>query len=98
MYLNGVLNAAAFREAVGRWGNAGRNSITGPRQLVVNASLGRAFRSSERVNFDFRLEAANVLNTVTFPSWNTVVGNVQFGLPNAANAMRSVQSIVRVRF
>ena len=98
VYLNGALNPAAFREAVGRWGNAGRNSITGPRQLVVNASLGRAFRSSERVNFDFRLEAANVLNTVTFPSWNTVVGNVQFGLPNAANPMRSVQSIVRVRF
>jgi hypothetical protein len=98
VYLNGVLNPAAFREAVGRWGNAGRNSITGPRQLVVNASVGRAFRSSERVNFDFRLEAANVLNTVTFPSWNTVVGNVQFGLPNAANPMRSVQSIVRVRF
>ena len=93
------LNPAAYVvPAAGRWGNAGRNSITGPRQFVVNASLSRTFRSSERISYDFRLEAANALNNVTYPSWITVVGNAQFGLPPVANPMRTVQAVFRARF
>src|SRR5262249_35915969 len=38
------LNAAAFSTpAPGQWGTAGRNSITGPSQFSLNASLGRSF-------------------------------------------------------
>ncbi len=93
------LNPSAYTSpAAGRWGNAGRNSITGPRLFVLNASLARTFRSNDRLSYDFRVEAANALNYVTFPSWNTVVGNAQFGLPTIANPMRSVQVIVRARF
>ncbi len=93
------LNPAAYADpGTAHWGNAGRNSITGPAQFAVNASLARTFRSTDRVTYDFRLEAANVLNTVTFPSWNTTVGNAQFGLPNTANPMRSIQAIFRARF
>jgi hypothetical protein len=93
------LNPEAFRApAAGRWGNAGRNSINGPAQLVVNGSLGRTFRSTERVSLDFRLEAANLLNHVTFPSWNAVLGSAQFGLPAVANPMRTVQAALRMRF
>ncbi|MBL8229515.1 MAG: TonB-dependent receptor, partial [Bryobacterales bacterium] len=94
-YLN---PAAVTAPAPGRWGNAGRNSITGPHQFALNASLGRTFRAAERISYDFRLEAANALNTVTYPSWNTVAGNAQFGLPTAANPMRTVQAIFRARF
>ena len=93
------LNPAAYRApAPGQWGNAGRNSITGPRQFGMDASLGRTFRWGDRFNIDFRLESTNVLNHVTFPSWNTTVGNAQFGLPNRANAMRKVQANLRLRF
>jgi hypothetical protein len=93
------LNPAAYAIAApGRWGNAGRNSITGPAQFALNASLARTFRATDRISYDFRLEAANVLNTVTYPSWNTVVGNAQFGLPNSANPMRTIQAIFRARF
>lgn len=93
------LNPAAFTApAVGRWGNAGRNSINGPRQFVMNASIGRTFRSTDRVSADFRIEAANALNNVTYPAWNTVAGNAQFGLPFIANPMRTVQIALRMRF
>jgi hypothetical protein len=93
------LNPAAYAApAPGRWGTAGRNSITGPSQFVLNATLGRTFRSTERVSLDLRIEAANALNSVTFPGWNTVAGNAQFGLPNAANPMRTVQVAIRTRF
>jgi len=93
------LNPAAYAApAAGQWGNAGRNSITGPKQFTMSASLGRSFRSTERVSVDFRVDAANALNYVTFPSWNTVAGNAQFGLPVTANPMRSVQATLRTRF
>ena len=90
--------AAVAAPAPGRWGNAGRNSIRGPSQFVLNASLSRTFRSAERVSMDLRIDAANALNYVTFPSWNTVLGNAQFGLPMTANPMRTAQVTFRTRF
>ncbi|MBL8215342.1 MAG: TonB-dependent receptor [Bryobacterales bacterium] len=93
------VNPAAFAPpAEDRWGNAGRNTITGPSQLVMNASLGRTLRSNERVSFDVRVDAMNALNSVNYSRWNTIVGNAQFGLPTGANAMRTVQLTGRVRF
>jgi hypothetical protein len=93
------LNPAAYgAPASGQWGNAGRNSIRGPAQFALDASLGRSFLLGDRFNVDFRLDATNVLNHVTFPSWNTTVGSAQFGLPNRANAMRKVQANIRLRF
>src|SRR5205807_1825914 len=38
------------------------------------------------------------LNHVTDQGWNTTVGNAQFGLPTAANQMRTLQANLRVRF
>jgi hypothetical protein len=93
------LNPAAYASpAPGAWGNAGRNSINGPHQFVVNASVMRTFRPSDRISMDVRVDANNVTNTPTFPSWNTVAGNAQFGLPNATNPMRSIQLTMRARF
>jgi outer membrane receptor protein involved in Fe transport len=95
------LNPAAYTAPQpGQWGNAGRNSITGPSQFSLNASLGRVFRLTERFNLDFRVDATNALNHVTFANWNTTVNSTQFGLPNSnsANAMRSLQTTVRLRF
>jgi hypothetical protein len=81
----------------GQWGNAGRDSITGPRQFGLNASLGRTFRR-DRYNLDFRLDSTNFLNHPTFASWYTTINSAQFGLPTSANAMRSVQASLRLRF
>jgi hypothetical protein len=93
------LNPAAYKApAPGQWGNAGRNSITGPAQFSLNASLSRTFRMTDRINLDLRVDANNALNHVTFPSWNTTVGSAQFGLPTMANSMRSLQTTVRWRF
>jgi hypothetical protein len=88
------LNPAAYAAAAaGLWGDAGRNSITGPGGFALNASMGRSFG-----DFDLRFDSTNALNHVTFPSWNTTVNSAQFGLANAANAMRSVQATLRWRF
>ena len=84
--------------ATGEWGNAGRNSVRGPAQFGLNAGLGRSFAWGNRLTLDWRLDATNVLNTVTFAALNTVVGSPQFGLPNQANPMRRLKSTLRLRF
>lgn len=93
------LNPAAFAPpAAGHWGNAGRDSITGPSQFNFNASLGRTFRAGDRWSIDFRVDAANALNHPVFSGWNTLTNSSQFGLPLAANPMRSLQTTIRARF
>ena len=93
------LNPAAFRvPAAGQWGNAGRNSIRGPSQFALNSSLGRTFPWRDRYSIDLRVDATNMLNHVTFKTWNTTIANAQFGLPSAVNPMRSVQTSLRLRF
>jgi trimeric autotransporter adhesin len=89
------LNPAAYTAPLpGEWGDAGRNSITGPSQFSLNGSMGRTFTD----HLDVRFDATNLLNNVTFPSWNTTITSAQFGLPSTANAMRKMQATVRWRF
>jgi hypothetical protein len=92
-------NPLAFgAPALGAWGDAGRNIITGPMQFSLNASAGRVFRVGERRSFDLRFDSLNVLNQVSFTSWNTTFGNAQFGLPTSAGQMRTMQATLRFRF
>jgi trimeric autotransporter adhesin len=95
MHLNPEAYAAP---ATGQWGNAGRNSMPGPSQFVLSASLGRSFQTGDRSSLDLRVDANNMLNHVTFPSWNTTVGSVQFGLPLMANSMRTISTSIRWKF
>ncbi len=92
------LNPAAFVQPDGHYGDAGRNIITGPHQFTMAASLGRTFRINDRFNANLRFDATNPINHVTYPNWNTTVGSQQFGLPTTANAMRTIQTTVRVTF
>jgi len=93
------LNPAAYTAPLpGQWGDAGRDSITGPAQFSLNASVGRTFRLTDRLTSDLRIDSTNPLNHVTYQSWNTTFGNAQFGLPIAANAMRSLTVRFIIRF
>lgn len=92
-------NTASFAAPpAGQWGNAGRNSITGPRTFSLNAAVARTFRIGNRLNFDWRFDATNVLNRVTYASVNTLITSRQFGLPNRVNDMRRLRTSIRVRF
>lgn len=93
------LNPAAFTApSPGQWGTAGRNSVTGPAPFALSAAVTRTFRWGDRLNVDWRIDASNVLNRVTYASVNMIVGSPQFGLPNRANPMRRVQTSLRLRF
>jgi hypothetical protein len=93
------LNPAAFSiPEAGVFGDAGRDSITGPNQLRLNTSLLRVFRFGSTYTLDVRADVTNVLNHVAFTRWNTVVGASQFGLPSSASGMRAVEISSRFRF
>jgi hypothetical protein len=93
------VNPAAYIAPLpGQWGNAARDSIIGPSQFTLGASLSRTFRLNDRFNADLRLDANNALNHVNYSSWVTNVNSAQFGLPASATAMRVVQANLRVRF
>ncbi len=92
-------NPAAYSAPLpGTWGNAGRDSIRGPAQFSLDASVARVFRLRGRLNLEWRIAATNVLNRVTFSTIGTVIGSPQFGLPTLANPMRTLQLTMRLRF
>jgi hypothetical protein len=93
------LNAAAYiAPLTGQWGTAGRDSITGPGQFSLDSSLERTFRVKTKLNLTARVDATNMLNHGVFTGWFTTINSTQFGLPAAANPMRSLQTTIRLRF
>jgi hypothetical protein len=88
------LNPLAFSAPLpGQWGDAGRDSITGPNQFTMNGSMQRSFSDNITVQF----AATNVLNHPNYSSWNGVFGG-QFGFPNQPGGMRNLTATFRWRF
>jgi hypothetical protein len=94
------LNAAAFTAPVGTFGDLRRNSIEGPDQFSMSATMNRTFRLHDKYTLDAQLNANNVLNHVVYTGWNTmwIPGSTTFGGPTAANGMRSISLQFRMRF
>jgi hypothetical protein len=53
---------------------------------------------SDRLSLDWRIDASNIINRVTYTGVNAIFDNPQFGLPNRANTPRKVQTTLRLRF
>ena len=82
-----------------RYGNASRNTITGPTVFSMNGSLGRNIRFGDtRRGLDIRMEGSNLLNSVTIARFGTTVNSSNFGVATDASAMRSLSLNVRFRF
>lgn len=94
-------NTGAFAlPAAGRYGNAGRNTIPGPRTVNFNMLLDRFITLSREkgVRADFRLDAANIFNTPNFSGLATVVNAQDFGRITGVKAMRLLTFSLRLRF
>ncbi len=83
----------------GQLGNAGVDTITGPVQTSLNATLNRAWRIGEsRRQLQFRLSATNALNHVTITGFGTAVGSSTYDVATAASATRTVTAMFRFSF
>jgi hypothetical protein len=93
-------NPAAFAAPPAfTYGNAGRNSVYGPPMQTLDFALARAFRISERTNFQFRAEAFNALNKVNLGTPNRFVNTPQFGtITMAMTPGREIQLSARLSF
>ena len=93
-------NPAAFATPPAfTYGDAGRNSVYGPPLQTMDIALQRAFRLTERLNFQVRGEAFNALNKVNLGTPNRFVNTPQFGtITMAMTPGRELQVSARLSF
>jgi trimeric autotransporter adhesin len=80
------------------YGDAGRNIIEGPGEVLVDMSLSKTITIKESRALELRFQAANVFNFIDYTSINTTVNSLQFGQVTAAGATRRITLIARFRF
>ena len=56
------MRSAFTAPAAGQWGNAARNSITGPNTFSLDGAMQRTFRPNKHFYLDARIDASNLLN------------------------------------
>lgn len=80
------------------YGNAGRNILLSPGLVNLDFGLHKAFRITERVNAQLRLESFNLTNTPALGAPNTQVGNQLIGQITSAGAARENQIGLKIVF
>jgi hypothetical protein len=83
--------------AQSRPGDLGKNAIYGPGSAVLNASLTKGFRFTERVQMKLHMDAFNALNHTNLSDLETDVTSGSFGQLNSATA-RTMQIGAKVNF
>ncbi len=81
-----------------RFGDSGRNILDGPGSATVNAALSKNFRMGDLGNAQLRCEAINVLNRANFGLPVNSVDAQNAGQIVSADAGRTVQFGLRLRF
>lgn len=92
---------AQFSQPVtGSIGNTGRNFFLAPYYFQWDSSLSKKFRITERVSFDFRVDARNVLNNPSFDNPTAVFTSTIFGRINdsVTNNARRIQLSGKLSF
>jgi hypothetical protein len=86
--------------ATGSIGNTGRNFFLAPNYFQWDSSLLKRFRISERVGFDLRVDARNVLNNPSFDNPTAVFTSTIFGRINdsVTNNARRIQVSGKLSF
>ncbi|MGH8102502.1 MAG: hypothetical protein ACREIW_14485, partial [Chthoniobacterales bacterium] len=73
-------NPAAFTAApAGTFGNAGRNTVIGPRTNMADFSVVKSTRINERIHLQFRSEFFNIFNHPNLALPNVTVNSSAFG-------------------
>src|ERR1035438_2271675 len=79
-------------------GNSSRNPVRGPGLQDADLMIGKTFRISERVSFEFRAEVFNVSNTPPLNDPNGSFGSAAFGTITSAGNPRDFEFAGKIRF
>ncbi len=92
-------NTAAYvTNALGTFGNSGRNSLRGPGSRTLDLGLHKSFPLPRGSKLQVRAEAFNALNTVNLGTPNTARNSPNFGRILTAADPRILQFALRVSF
>jgi hypothetical protein len=95
---NQFLNAGSFVPASSGFGNLGAYAITTRTFNNWDASIQKAFPTSENTGFDFRAEMFNFPNHMSAFGYSTQVGASNFGQVTSATDPRTVEFALRFHF
>jgi hypothetical protein len=94
-------NTAAYApNGPGQYGNAGRNSLRGAKQIIVNVAVSRRFAITERQGLEVRAESFNLPNLVN-PTADASTGTITsplFGKITSAGDPRIMQFALKYIF
>ena len=92
-------NTSAYqRNAIGSYGNAGRNTMEGPGQYSLTLALVRKLKLRERYKADVRAEAFNILNHANATVLSTNLNSPTYGQVTAAADPRILQFGLKLAF
>ncbi len=90
---------AAFAiPAYGRFGNSGRNILSGPDLRNLNFSLKKSAKLSEAITLQLRAEIFNLFNRPNFGLPDNFVGSPSFGAIRSAESPRRLQFGIKLIF
>jgi hypothetical protein len=97
--INEWFNTADFvPNAIGTYGNIGKDSLRGPRLFTTDLALLKNGKVGERVNYEFRAEFYNAFNNVNFDAPDAGLQDSNFGQISSAGDPRILQMALKIKF
>ncbi len=97
--VNEYFNTSVFApNAVGTFGNTGKNILRGPGYFNTDAALLKNIQVTNRFSGQFRAEAFNLFNNVNFMNPGSTVTNTGFGQITGAQDPRILQFALKILF
>ena len=97
--INEWFNIADFEQnAIGTYGNIGKNSLRGPRLFTTDFALLKNGKVGEVVSYEFRAEFYNAFNNVNFGAPDAGLQDSDFGQISSANDPRILQMALKLKF
>jgi hypothetical protein len=84
--------------AIGAFGNAGNDSLEGPKAINIDAAVSREFRVRERMRLELRFEAFNLANHPNFSNPDNYLSDSTFGQIQSDAGPRILQFAGRFTF
>ena len=93
-----AVNPTCVNPGASGFGDAGRNILEGPGQVLMDMSLNKTIPIKEYRSLDLRISANNVFNFVNYSGLGTTVNSINFGEVTSVGTMRRVTFTARFRF
>ena len=84
--------------ALGTFGNAGKNILRAPRNFNTDLGLLKDFSLKQRMSLQFRAEFFNVFNNVNFNGPSTNLSSASVGKITSAGNPRILQFALKLKF